>query len=140
MTLMSSCKASTPTFFLLHDKVRAFHKKVKFWKNRVLTGSFTSFPQLCEFSEINEITLSEAVKIVIREHLENLESNFLHYFPNLEENEDHSKVWILNPFNDVAIEQAGVPELMKEKLFELSTDSSFKNLDIARSEERRVGK
>jgi hypothetical protein len=58
--------------------------------------------------------------------LKNLELNFERYFPSYDEAEHRQKLWILNPFDGNAIEQAGVLEEIKEQLFVLSTDSALK--------------
>jgi hypothetical protein len=74
----------------------------------------------------NEIILDEHVKTSIKEHLTNLELNFERYFPSFNEAKHKQKLWIMNPFDDNAIEQAGISEEIKEQLFELSTDSVLK--------------
>jgi hypothetical protein len=70
--------------------------------------------------------LDEHVKTSIKEHLKNLELNFERYFPSFDEAEHKQKLWILNPFDDNAIDQARIPEEIKEELFELSADSVLK--------------
>ncbi|KYO43319.1 SCAN domain-containing protein 3-like [Alligator mississippiensis] len=56
------------------------------------TNIFTLQDKLSEFCEENEIPLNESVKENIKEHLVNLEPNFEHYFPNVEEHEDPQKL------------------------------------------------
>jgi hypothetical protein len=111
---------------ILHDKVQAFKKKLAFWKNSALSGNFGSFQYLSEFCVENESILDEHVKTSIKEHLANLELNFERYFPSFDEAEHKQKLWILNPFDDNAIEQARIPEEIKERPFELSADSVLK--------------
>jgi hypothetical protein len=58
-----------------------------------------------------------------KEISDKFEQNFERYFPSFDEAEHRQKLWILNPFDDSATEQAGISEEIKEQLFELSTDS-----------------
>jgi glutamine synthetase type III len=76
---------------------------------------------LCE----NEI-LDEHAESSIKEHFTNLELNFERYFPSFNEAEHKQKLWLLNPFDDNAIEQAGISEEIKEQRFVLSTDTVLK--------------
>ncbi|XP_068122103.1 zinc finger MYM-type protein 6-like [Hyperolius riggenbachi] len=115
----------TTNMFMLQDRIKAFRKKIKFWRSKAEAGNLTSFTQLMEFSEENDISPTENVKEIIREHLTNLESHFEHYFQSVEE-DDRQKLWILNPFDENAIMEAGVPDDAKEKLFELSSDSTLR--------------
>jgi hypothetical protein len=81
-----------------------------------------SFQYLSEFCVENEIISDEHDKTSLKEHLSNLELNFERYFPSFDEAEHR----IFNPFDDNAIEQAGISEEMKEQLFELSADRVLK--------------
>jgi hypothetical protein len=110
----------------LQDKVQAFKKKLAFWKNSALSGSFGSFQYLSEFCVENGIILDKHVKTSIKEHLTNLVLNFERYFPSFDEAEHKQKLWILNPFDGNATEQARIPEEIKEELFELSADTALK--------------
>jgi hypothetical protein len=74
----------------------------------------------------NEIISDEHVKTSLKEHLTDLELNFERYFRSFDEAEHRQKLCILNPFDDNAIEQAGISEEIKEQLFELSADSVLK--------------
>jgi hypothetical protein len=65
----------------------------------------------------NEIISDKHVKTLLKEHLTNLELNFERYFPSFDEAEHRQKLWILNPFDDSAIEQAGISEEIKEQRF-----------------------
>lgn len=112
--------------FRTRDKVNAFKKKILFWKRNVLCGNFTSFSQLIDFVQKNEITLSDSFKNTITTHLTNLELNFEQYFPSMDEEEYNKKLWVIDPFNDKFIEQAGISDIMKEKLMELSVDTTLK--------------
>jgi hypothetical protein len=59
--------------------------------------------------------LDKRVKTSIKEHLTNLELNS-EYFLSFDGTEHRQKLWILNPFNDNAIEPAGIPEQIKKQL------------------------
>ncbi|KYO43320.1 hypothetical protein Y1Q_0017601 [Alligator mississippiensis] len=62
------------------------------WEWCVSVCTDGSAATLSEFCEENEIPLNESVKENIKEHLVNLEPNFEHYFPNVEEHEDPQKL------------------------------------------------
>jgi hypothetical protein len=111
---------------ILRDKVEAFKKKLAFWKNNALSGNFVSFQYLSEFCVENKIISDEHVKTLLKEHFTNLELFFERYFPSFDEAEHRQKLCILNPFDDNAIEQAGISEEIKEQRFELSTDRVLK--------------
>jgi sialic acid synthase SpsE len=74
----------------------------------------------------NKIISDEHAKTSLKEHLTNLELHFERYFPSFDEAKHRQKLWIFSPFDDNAIEQAGISEEIKEQLFELSTDSVLK--------------
>jgi len=119
-------QGANSNIFRTRDKVNAFKKKILFWKKNVLSGNFTSFSQLIDFVQENEITLSESIKNTIATHLTNLELNFEQYFPSMDEEEYNKKLWVIDPFNDKFIEQAGISDILKEKLMELSVDTTLK--------------
>jgi hypothetical protein len=62
----------------------------------------------------NETISDEHVKTPLKEHLTNRELNFERYFRSFDEAEHRQKLWILNPFDDNAIEQVGISEEIKE--------------------------
>jgi hypothetical protein len=61
----------------------------------------------------NEVISDEHVKTSLKERLTNLELNFERYFLSFDEAEHRQKLWILNPFDDNASEQAGISEKIK---------------------------
>jgi hypothetical protein len=96
------------------------------WKNNALSGNVVLLQYLLEFCVENEIILDEHVKISAVEHLANLELNFERYFPSSVKIEHGQLLWILNPFDDNATEQAGISGEIKEQLSEFSSDSVLK--------------
>ncbi|KAL1281206.1 hypothetical protein QQF64_000009 [Cirrhinus molitorella] len=124
-----SLQGLSTTVFNTQDKVEALIKKLVFWANWINTNSTECFPLLSEFLQSREATLSNYVKGLIIEHLNQLSQNLRTYFPPM----DQSQIWIRNPF-DVT---PPIPHLSfqeQEQLLELSSDGRhnilFKNKSL----------
>ncbi len=124
-----SLQGLSTTIFNTQDKVEALIKKLVFWANWINTNSTECFPLLSEFLQSREAALSNYVKGLIIEHLNQLSQNLQTYFPIM----DKSQTWIRNPF-DVT---PPIPHLSfqeQEQLLELSSDGRhhilFKNKSL----------
>uniref|UniRef100_A0A9J8C488 Uncharacterized protein n=1 Tax=Cyprinus carpio carpio TaxID=630221 RepID=A0A9J8C488_CYPCA len=124
-----SLQGLSTTVFNTQDKVEALIKKLVFWANWINTNSTECFPLLSEFLQSRESVLSDCVKGLIIEHLNQLSQNLRIYFPPM----DQSQTWIRNPF-DVT---PPIPHLSfqeQEKLLELSSNGRhnmlFKNKSL----------
>ncbi|KAG8231588.1 hypothetical protein J437_LFUL012280, partial [Ladona fulva] len=95
------------------DKVKAFIKKVELWKSNLQKNKIDMFPHNIE-----------ANKNLFVEHLNGLLLQFLNYFGDL----DFTKfAWIENPFIDEEDDEFGLTSIEKEKLIELSCDTTLKH-------------
>lgn len=102
------------------DKVKAFIKKLELWKSNLQKNKFDMFPLLNDVCARVNI---EAHKNLFTEHLDGLLMHFSHYFEDL----DFTKfAWIQNPFVDEQDDEFGLTTIEKEKLIELSCDTSLK--------------
>ncbi|XDV45146.1 hypothetical protein PO909_013286 [Leuciscus waleckii] len=124
-----SLQGLSSTIFNTQDKVKALIKELLFWANWINTNSTDCFPLLSEFLQSREAVLSDCVKGIIIEHLNQLRQNLRTYFPPM----DQSQTWIRNPF-DVT---PPIPHLSfqeQEQLLELSSDGRhnilFKNKSL----------
>lgn len=112
-----SLQGLSTAVFNTQDKIEALIKKLVFWANWINTNSTKCFPLLSEFLQSREDVLSDCVKGLIIEHLNQLSQNLWTYFPPM----DQSQRWIQNPF-DVT---PPIPHLSfqeQEQLLELSSD------------------
>lgn len=102
------------------DKVKAFIKKLELWKSNLQKNKFDMFSLLNDFCARVDI---EANKKLFIEDLDSLLVHFSHYFQDL----DFTKfAWIQNPFVDEQDDEFGLTTVEKEKLIELSCDTSLK--------------
>lgn len=109
------------TIFNVRDKIASFNKKLQFWISQVEQNNFDCFPTLDEFLiEINSKVDDKASKVIL-EHLHNLQSSLLQYFPKSPE--DNS--WIKKPFV-VTSKPVGFSANDYENLIDLITDSGLK--------------
>ena len=79
------------------DKIRAFVAKLKLWKKRAESGNFSSFLALNECVEEMENGLPDAIAEEIKQHLESLDEEFQHYFQDIS-NENNQSRLVRNPF------------------------------------------
>jgi len=102
------------------DKVKAFIKKVELWKSNLQNNKYDMFPVL---NDCCTRVHSERSKHLFIEHLDGLLMQFSHYFQDL--NIERFS-WIQNPFVDEKDEEFELTTIEREKLIELSCDSSLK--------------
>lgn len=104
------------------NKINAFMKKIELWKSNLEKNKFDMFPTLNQNCSLINI---EANKKLFLEHLNNLLVHFSYYFHDL----DLTRfAWIQNPFIDEEDEEFGLTTIEKEKLIELSCDTSLKKI------------
>ena len=84
--------------FQLHDQIRAHRRKILNWKNQFQNEerNLHVFRILHEFLDEHELHLSPEIRIEIITHLEKLEEQFAHYFPN---DPLAAYGWVQDPFN-----------------------------------------
>lgn len=102
------------------DKVTAFIKKVELWKSNLQKNKIDIFPRLnlCARDNI------EANKNLFVEHLNGLLLQFSNYFGDLA---FKKFAWVQNPFIDEEDDEFGLTSIEKEKLIELSCDTTLKH-------------
>ncbi|XP_043927880.1 zinc finger BED domain-containing protein 5-like [Protopterus annectens] len=113
---------SSITVFSVSDKSESMIKKIDFWRSCLENGQPEVFETLHNFLSENKLHLSWEIRKKIIEHLTALKSDFQKYFPKPEE----ENYWISNPFEEQYAQAAKLSVKEKEKLIELSTDSTLK--------------
>ncbi|XP_043932352.1 zinc finger BED domain-containing protein 5-like [Protopterus annectens] len=111
---------SSITIFNVSDKIESMIKKIDFWRSCLENGQPEVFETLLNF--LSENNLSWEIRKKINEHLNGLKSDFQKYFPKPEE----ENYWISNPFKEQYVQAAKLSVKEKEKLIELSTESTLK--------------
>ncbi|XP_076065125.1 zinc finger BED domain-containing protein 5-like [Oratosquilla oratoria] len=111
-----------------HDTIRTFMAKLDLWKCRVLQGNVASFRNLD--TALADNNLDSELKEQIITHLSDLKSEFVRYFPDIDDKREAWK-FIRNPFQ---CEVADVAEEVQEEFLELKFDSTakedFKDMDL----------
>ncbi|XP_043914064.1 zinc finger BED domain-containing protein 5-like [Protopterus annectens] len=120
-TLLLHTENSSITIFNVSDKIESMIKKIDFWRSCLENGQTEVFESLHNFLSENKLNLSREIRKKINEHLNGLKSDFQKYFPKLEE----EIYWISNPFEEQYVQAAKLSVKEKEKLIELSTDSTL---------------
>ncbi|CAI6344305.1 unnamed protein product [Macrosiphum euphorbiae] len=110
--------------FSVHDKIRAFMKKLLLWKNNIENKIFDCFESFSNFIIENQIEVDDSIITSISDHLQTLKDNFDSYFLSEMENYQQMK-WISNPFQEHDM-TSGLSIRAKEELIELFEDSVFK--------------
>ncbi|XP_076043697.1 zinc finger BED domain-containing protein 5-like [Oratosquilla oratoria] len=103
-----------------HDTIRTFMAKLDLWKCRVLQGNVASFRNLD--TALADSNLDSEFKEQIITHLSDLKSEFVRYFPDIDDKREAWK-FIRNPFQ---CEVAYVAEEVQEEFLELKFDSTAK--------------
>ena len=110
--------------FAVHDKIRAFMKKLLLWKSCIENEKYNCFETLETFIVENQVQPKMNVVSAISTHLSLLKINFEDYF-----GEEMKKLdllnWICNPFQDHL--PTGISTKASKELIDLSEDSSLKN-------------
>ena len=105
------------------DKIRGFTKKIDLWSSSLNQNNFDAFSSTQSFTEevgceVNIKTYIPGMKMV----LDNLKEELCHYFSEQEISENTGQRWIINPFLNAAINEASLPNKLKENLLEISAD------------------
>jgi hypothetical protein len=106
----------------LYDKIVAFIKKINLWKRKLTeeNGKTTCFPLLKYFLGENELKLPMSLKTIFLEHLKNLETHFMKYFPEVMK----QYYWIKDPFTEKP--PSNFTTTGVEQLIDISSDSSLR--------------
>lgn len=120
-----SLQGAGVTIFSVHDRIEAMLKKINFWIQCLQMNEYECFGSLSTFLSENSIKLDENIKKNICEHLKHLQLTFDDYFPN-RCNISISNNWIRSPFQGNVSIETSLTLQEKEKLIELSCDSSLK--------------
>ncbi|XP_008189601.1 zinc finger BED domain-containing protein 5-like, partial [Acyrthosiphon pisum] len=106
----------------LYDKIVAFIKKINLWKRKLTeeNGKTTCFPILKYFLGENDLELPLSLKTIFLEHLTNLETHFMKYFPE----EMKQYYWIKDPLTEKPPSNFTTTE--EEQLIDISSDSSLR--------------
>lgn len=115
---------ASPDIFAVHDKIRAFMRKLTLWKGNVEARNFECFDSLASFIFEENVVVSDVIIAEISTHLTGLKTNFENYFME-EIQKFQSKMWIVNPFQDDIT--SGISSRADEELIDLSEDAALKN-------------
>ena len=111
-----------------HDTVRAFMAKLDLWKCRIQQGNTASFSYLD--SALTHGTLDSELKELIITHLTNLKTEFIRYFPDIDEKREAWK-FIRSPFQcEVGDVSSEVQDEFLELKFNSTAKDDFKELDL----------
>ena len=100
------------------DTLKAFMSKLDNWKRKVRMGNVAMFEELSSILKVDdqELVLSDSQKELILQHLEALKSEFMKYFPDINDDE---LGFIRNPFI-LPVEK--IPDSLQDEFLELKAD------------------
>lgn len=96
-------------------KLNSFEKKLAFWRKKLQSKNFESFPQT------EKIANKSMISDVMEKTLASLQDSMKKYFPSLDVEQYD---WVLNPFGNC--EARGLTTLEEEQLIDLKEDSVLK--------------
>ncbi|XP_029636965.1 zinc finger BED domain-containing protein 5-like [Octopus sinensis] len=115
--------------FTHHDTIRTFMAKLDLWKCHIQQGNTASFSYLD--SALIHGNLNSELKKQITTHLTNLKTEFIRYFPDIDEKKCEAWKFIKNPFQ---CEVTDVLDEVQEEFLGLKFNSpakeDFKELDL----------
>ena len=76
------------------------------------------------FDRLSSYKIDEQLKTLIIEHLQSMEYEFQHYFPELKEEE---AILAQNPFSN-SLDVSDIPDEMQEPFIELKNDSTARDV------------
>ncbi|XP_039174925.1 zinc finger BED domain-containing protein 5-like isoform X2 [Crotalus tigris] len=114
--------------FVMEDKVCAFYKKISLWIGQVQKGNVASFPSVSDFIELNSAADTEDIKTAIKNHLDNLHTEFALYFPFVSRGCDTGIHWVASPFIMDNVVNADLSSPEQEALMEVISNRSLKEL------------
>ena len=103
----------------LYESTEAMIMKLDLWSECLQSGVFEPFPTLCDFLETSEENISEEIRNLFTQQLQDLKISFRDYFPPC----DANNKWIWDPFH-VDVNELTTKE---NSLVELSCDTSLQS-------------
>lgn len=127
-SLNSSLQGPDKTVFYTQTKVNAFVSKLNAWNTRVKKNNYENFPLTEEFREyvtsVGDTSIDvSSLSQLISSHLEALIHQLTDYIPKKDLSGD---LWVVNPFNEQAVQNAQLSVRLQDQLIELSTDQVIK--------------
>uniref|UniRef100_K7EXZ3 HAT C-terminal dimerisation domain-containing protein n=1 Tax=Pelodiscus sinensis TaxID=13735 RepID=K7EXZ3_PELSI len=90
-----SLQGKNVNIFNAKDKILSLSRKLQFWISSVGRNDLDCLPTLNDFLEENGYKLDEDIRSDIADHLRDLYTNIIKYFPNINDNNN----WIRNPLS-----------------------------------------
>uniref|UniRef100_K7FJM3 Zinc finger BED-type containing 5 n=1 Tax=Pelodiscus sinensis TaxID=13735 RepID=K7FJM3_PELSI len=90
-----SLQGKNVNIFNAKDKILSLSRKLQFWISSVERNDVDCLPTLNDFLEENGYKLDEDIRSDIADHLHDLYTNIIKYFPNINDNNN----WIRNPLS-----------------------------------------
>uniref|UniRef100_K7G4R7 DUF4371 domain-containing protein n=1 Tax=Pelodiscus sinensis TaxID=13735 RepID=K7G4R7_PELSI len=110
-----SLQGKNVNIFNAKDKILSLSRKLQFWISSVGRNDLDCLPTLNDFLEENGYKLDEDIRSDNADHLRDLYTNIIKYFPNINDNNN----WIRNPLS------------LTEKLVSFSTQDYENLIEIA---------
>ena len=101
----------------LRDNLKAFVEKLQNWRQKVVDGNIAMFDRLSSYK------IDEQLKTLIIEHLQPMEYEFQHYFPELK----GEAILARNPFSN-SLDVSDIPDEMQEQFIELKIGSTTRDI------------
>ena len=102
----------------LRDNLKAFVEKLQNWRQKVVDGNIAMFDRLSSYK------IDKQLKALIIEHLQSMEYEFQHYFPELKEEE---AILARNSFS-TSLNVSDIPDEMQEQFIDLTNDSTARDV------------
>ena len=107
----------------LRDNLKAFVEKLLNWGQKVVVGNVARFDRLSSHK------IDEQLKALIIQHLQFMEYEFQHYFPELKEEE---AILAQNPFS-TSLNVSYIPDEMQEQFIDRKNDSTARDVYLEKS-------
>lgn len=117
-----SIQGHTGDIFQTSDKIAAFKKKLRVWKDRADRSCFDMFPSFSLLVDENKVDVSH-VGNIIGSHLKQTLQKFEDYFPT-QSDPRQGKRWIRDPFTSPETDSS-LPVALEDKFLELSSDEGL---------------
>ncbi|XP_076320060.1 protein FAM200A-like [Tachypleus tridentatus] len=109
---------------LFQDSLWAFVSKLQNWRQKTNLGNIAMFEKLCGVMDESQIQLDQFLKDEITEHLQSLEKEVKHYFPELSQEQE---ALVRNPFC-TELDVSSIPDDIQDEFLDLRNDSSARDL------------
>lgn len=106
------------------DILSAFISKLRNWRRKVNLGNITMFENLSSQVETFNGEVGDNLREEISNHLQSLENEFQHYFPELTEDE---AALVRNPFSP-HLNIDSIPDEVQDEFLDMKNDSSARSL------------